>query len=202
MQSVAPRCLPLIAPTSASPPAVTKQLWQRFHWTMEKLIAAPPRDPASQRPKPPRPVVITYPFSSDELLREHVRLYTWACTRGCRCREKLVFGGSATCQCLQPPHLLPPNRLRRCSPLQYRNPWGDARIGRILEDLDSLAGYVAFDHRCGWQRGHGQVPLHCGCCHLGSPRVAAGGSGLMTPMLHVPPAAASWRARRRGRRCA
>lgn len=30
--------------------------------------------------------------------------------------------------------------------LQYRNPWGEARIGRILEDLDSLAGFVAFDH--------------------------------------------------------
>ncbi|KAL4433423.1 hypothetical protein ABPG77_010276 [Micractinium sp. CCAP 211/92] len=28
----------------------------------------------------------------------------------------------------------------------YRNPWGSVRIGRILEDLDSLAGLVAFDH--------------------------------------------------------
>lgn len=30
--------------------------------------------------------------------------------------------------------------------LQYRNPWGHARIGRLLEDLDSLAGNVAFLH--------------------------------------------------------
>lgn len=29
---------------------------------------------------------------------------------------------------------------------QYRNPWGHARIGRLLEDLDSLAGNVAFLH--------------------------------------------------------
>ncbi|KAI7836532.1 hypothetical protein COHA_009597 [Chlorella ohadii] len=66
---------------------------------MEKLLAAPPRDPAAQLPKPPRPISITYPFSTDEMLREH-----------------------------------------------YRSPWEEVRIGRILEDLDSLAGYVAFDH--------------------------------------------------------
>lgn len=28
----------------------------------------------------------------------------------------------------------------------YRNPWGAVRLGPILEDLDSLAGLVAFDH--------------------------------------------------------
>ena len=44
---------------------------------MEKLLAAPPRDPASQLPKPPRPISITYPFSADEMLREHVRLLAW-----------------------------------------------------------------------------------------------------------------------------
>ena len=31
-------------------------------------------------------------------------------------------------------------------PPQYRSPWEEVRIGRILEDLDSLAGYVAFAH--------------------------------------------------------
>lgn len=31
---------------------------------------------------------------------------------------------------------------------QYRNPWGRARVGRILEDLDALAGTIAFGH-CG-----------------------------------------------------
>ncbi|KAI7836665.1 hypothetical protein COHA_009441 [Chlorella ohadii] len=48
----------------------------------------------------------------------------------------------------------PPNRLSVKYPFtsdpvvkeHYRNPWGEARIGRILEDLDSLAGFVAFDH--------------------------------------------------------
>lgn len=28
----------------------------------------------------------------------------------------------------------------------YRNPWGAVRHGRLLEDLDSLAGNIAFDH--------------------------------------------------------
>jgi acyl-coenzyme A thioesterase 9 len=30
--------------------------------------------------------------------------------------------------------------------LQYRNPWGFLRMGRLLEDLDSLAGSIAFSH--------------------------------------------------------
>lgn len=34
-----------------------------------------------------------------------------------------------------------------------RNPWGSVRIGRILEDLDSLAGLVAFDHWWGGRAG-------------------------------------------------
>jgi hypothetical protein len=33
-----------------------------------------------------------------------------------------------------------------CCSYQYRNPWGFVRIGRILEDLDSLAGTIAFSH--------------------------------------------------------
>jgi hypothetical protein len=30
--------------------------------------------------------------------------------------------------------------------LQYRSPWGEVRIGKILEDLDSLSALIAFDH--------------------------------------------------------
>jgi acyl-coenzyme A thioesterase 9 len=30
--------------------------------------------------------------------------------------------------------------------MQYRNPWNRLRIGRVLEDLDSLAGNIAFTH--------------------------------------------------------
>ena len=30
--------------------------------------------------------------------------------------------------------------------MQYRNPWDRMRIGRVLEDLDSLAGNIAFKH--------------------------------------------------------
>ena len=29
---------------------------------------------------------------------------------------------------------------------EYRNPWGNVRVGRLLEDLDALAGTVAFEH--------------------------------------------------------
>ncbi|KAL4451607.1 hypothetical protein ABPG75_007269 [Micractinium tetrahymenae] len=71
----------------------------RYPWTEEKLAAAPPRDVSALQPKPPRPLVVTYPFSTDEHLREH-----------------------------------------------YRSPWGEVRIGRILEDLDSLTALVAFEH--------------------------------------------------------
>lgn len=30
--------------------------------------------------------------------------------------------------------------------LQYRNPWNQVRVGKLLEDLDSLAGNIAFQH--------------------------------------------------------
>jgi len=29
---------------------------------------------------------------------------------------------------------------------EYRNPWGNLRVGRLLEDLDSLAGNIAYRH--------------------------------------------------------
>jgi hypothetical protein len=28
----------------------------------------------------------------------------------------------------------------------YRNPWNAVRVGRLMEDMDSLAGVVAYDH--------------------------------------------------------
>ena len=31
---------------------------------------------------------------------------------------------------------------------KYNNPWGTIRIGRVLEDLDALAGNIAFKHCC------------------------------------------------------
>lgn len=30
--------------------------------------------------------------------------------------------------------------------MQYRNPWGYVRMGKVLEDLDSFAGNVAYEH--------------------------------------------------------
>ena len=30
--------------------------------------------------------------------------------------------------------------------MQYRNPWSFVQIGKVLEDLDSLAGSIAYEH--------------------------------------------------------
>lgn len=30
--------------------------------------------------------------------------------------------------------------------VQYRNPWNHIRMGRVLEDMDSMAGNIAFTH--------------------------------------------------------
>lgn len=38
----------------------------------------------------------------------------------------------------------------------YANPWGHVRVGRLLEDLDALAGTIAFDH-C---RAPGEPDMH------------------------------------------
>ena len=32
------------------------------------------------------------------------------------------------------------------STVQYRNPWNHIRMGRVLEDMDSMAGNIAFVH--------------------------------------------------------
>lgn len=34
---------------------------------------------------------------------------------------------------------------------QYRNPWNEIRMGRLLEDLDALAGTIAFKHCCNYE---------------------------------------------------
>lgn len=47
-----------------------------------------------------------------------------------------------------------PHKIEVCYPFssdralqeQYRNPWGAVRIGKLLEDLDSMAGTVAYQH--------------------------------------------------------
>jgi acyl-coenzyme A thioesterase 9 len=53
---------------------VTKQLWQqRYKWSEENLRAATPRDPAGRLVKHPKLSSVVYPFSSDEVLKEHVR---------------------------------------------------------------------------------------------------------------------------------
>lgn len=57
------------------PPAVTKRLWQqRYQWTEQKLAEAAPRDPevAAAAARPGKLVRISYPFTSDPVLREHV----------------------------------------------------------------------------------------------------------------------------------
>ena len=53
-------------------PAVTKKLWlQRYHWTPELLEEKQPQ--TEPLPQPPRPTSVTYPFSTDAVLREHCK---------------------------------------------------------------------------------------------------------------------------------
>ena len=66
LQQRAPLCLPA---------AVTKHLWkQRYTWTEERLQQAAPRDPgAAAEAKPAKRLSVTYPFTSDPVVKEHVR---------------------------------------------------------------------------------------------------------------------------------
>jgi hypothetical protein len=128
---------------------------RRYPWTEERLLAAPPRDPAGQLPKPPRPLVITYPFSTDDMLREHVSGWPLVWVVGwLTCWQVFLAGMHACCPCPSPPAaspnlpLCPAHPLVLVGYLQYRSPWGEVRIGRILEDLDSLTALIAFDHWC------------------------------------------------------
>jgi hypothetical protein len=57
----------------------------------------------------------------------------------------LLACAAASARPLPAPTCHPP---LRCVHLQYRSPWGEVRIGRILEDLDSLTALIAFDHWC------------------------------------------------------
>ena len=61
-----------LAPPS---PPVTKHLWkQRYTWTEERLQQAAPRDPAAAaEAKPPNRLSVKYPFTSDPVVKEHVR---------------------------------------------------------------------------------------------------------------------------------
>lgn len=72
-------------------------------WTKRELAKEAVRNTVidMERPRPPSESItnISYPFSSDEFLKE-----------------------------------------------QYRNPFGQMRFGKVLEDLDALAGNIAFAH--------------------------------------------------------
>lgn len=96
----------------------------------------------------------------------------------------------------------------------YRNPWGEARIGRLLEDLDSLAGYVAFAHRCfillvciharrSAGRAHVQPNACSMCLQPGGGRRRAGCQAPTTPRPRrsAPSRAATTATPPRGRRC-
>ena len=136
---------------------MTKRLWQqRYKWTDERLAAAAPRDPAAARlAKPPQVTRVTYPFSRDEVLREHVGADAAASARqgqssiALQLHSTLLDFADWRC-CLSARGYFtsaPPCSAVPCpATLQYRNPWGQVRIGRILEDLDSLAGFVAYEH--------------------------------------------------------
>lgn len=44
---------------------------------------------------------------------------------------------------------------------EYINFFGGLRIGKLLEDLDLVAGKVAYSHTQGWERGLGIVTAAC-----------------------------------------
>ena len=77
--------------------------------------------------KAPERLCISYHYSSSPLLQEqalpiHMWPYDW----------------------MKVPIML--QLLNTLMHLQYRSPWSAVRIGRLLEDLDSLAGNIAYEH--------------------------------------------------------
>lgn len=104
---------------------ITLQLWsQRLKADTDIQLSSSLAEPAVRKP---RRTTITYPFTSDHALGEKVS----------RCwllhlRIRIHIMLSPLSETLLTP--------------QYRNPWGAVRIGKLLEDLDSLAGNVAYLH--------------------------------------------------------
>ena len=138
----------------------TKRLW------LERLLREKRGDAGSRLPEPrekaPVLTTVSYPFSTDPVLQEEVRskrpdLPECACLCAQFCKETgcalPVFRSHV--QGLWESRTRQGRRARvladwvRAGAAQYRNPWDFMRMGKLLEDLDSLAGSVAFRHWCG-----------------------------------------------------
>lgn len=111
----------------ASP--VTRKLWQdRLSRDSKRADLSPDAPLAKVESRKPENISVVYSFSSESILQEQVHL---------------------SC----PMHLMPASlfsMLLLSGPerdhMQYRSPWGLVRVGKLLEDLDSLAGNIAFRH--------------------------------------------------------
>jgi hypothetical protein len=126
---------------------VTKRLWvERLNWAskLKEATLAP-----CTVPKPPNPITVTYPFSTDNALAEMVGCLLPFGRRPGRRHQQRPCQPTPLGPCCCPPSPTPTPMPR---PAQYRNPWGSIRMGRLLEDLDSLAGNCAFDHWWGAAR--------------------------------------------------
>ena len=111
---------------------VTMQLWS------ERLKRArlPAHEGAQPAPVPKQPQVLSlqYDFPHNRELHEKVRrpvcshawVGGWLLTRAGLHAARRSTGSDAA-----------------VAPEQYRNPWGSVRIGKLLEDLDSMAGNIA-----------------------------------------------------------
>ena len=75
---------------------------------------------------PPKKLSISYPFSSSPLLQEQALPFPH-CLRASGVLIMFILLKPLVC-------------------MQYRSPWSAVRIGRLLEDLDSLAGNIAYEH--------------------------------------------------------
>jgi hypothetical protein len=120
---------------------ITQQLWlERFN-----VINSTSQEGSSGNTSSKE---LTYRFSSDHILREQYRSVlgalgkVWLCAeRSCpmrSCPQHAAHrAAGCTCSSCIIAGMLWVLMLCFCS---HRNPWGRIRIGRIMEDLDSLAG--------------------------------------------------------------
>ena len=132
---------------------VTKELWRK---RLRRLGPQPDKGLPEVHPKPAEPASVKYPFTTNAEILEMVRSMASTLDKTkpredfeCLEQQLVVIDNSCniTPECavscevfchIQFPHPA------LC--VQYRNPWGRMRIGRTLEDLDSMAGNIAFAH--------------------------------------------------------
>jgi hypothetical protein len=132
---------------------VTRQLWQDRLKLAHQQPTSPTAAKSATEPRPPKQTVIKYPFTTDRVVLELVSAieykkesvqHTYPRSACHNFKPAAVPLREWVCAASIPEVCFP--QAQACAVLQYRNPWGFLRIGRLLEDLDSLAGSIAFQH--------------------------------------------------------